>query len=63
MPLIKLNLLYGCVAVSMGLNSSLVWAAKVDIETQPIQQLIPIKVEATRTNTTYMETPAFNFPY
>lgn len=61
MPLIKLNFLYGCVAVSMGLNSSLVWAAKVDMETQPIQQLIPIKVEATRTNTTYMETPASVF--
>lgn len=59
MPSLKINLLYGCVAMCMGAGSSAVWA----IESDPDQavQLATIKVEATRTNTTYMQTPASIF--
>ncbi|WP_151715099.1 TonB-dependent receptor [Acinetobacter sp. TUM15071] len=59
MPLPKINLLYGCVAMCMGLSNSLVWAAAPNAE--PAVQLPTIKVEATRTDTTYMETPASIF--
>lgn len=57
MPSPKINFLYGCIAMCMGLSSSFVWAAESD----EISQLPTIKVEATRTNTTYMETPASIF--
>lgn len=59
MPFWKINLLYGCVAMSMGLNSSLLWAAEPDTQ-QPVQ-LPTIKVEATRTDTSYLQTPASVF--
>ncbi|ENX39488.1 TonB-dependent receptor [Acinetobacter sp. NIPH 2100] len=59
MPSPKINLLYGCVAMCMGLSNSLVWAAAPDAE-QAVQ-LPAIKVEATRTDTTYMQTPASIF--
>ena len=59
MPSPKINLLYGCVAMCMGLSNSLVWAAAPNAE--PAVQLPTIKVEATRTDTTYMETPASIF--
>ncbi|ESK54658.1 TonB-dependent receptor [Acinetobacter tjernbergiae] len=55
----KINLLYGCIVISMGLSNSFVWAAESNVE-QAIQ-LPTIKVEATRTNTTSMETPASIF--
>ncbi|ENW95397.1 TonB-dependent receptor [Acinetobacter sp. NIPH 298] len=59
MPFWKINLLYGCVAMSMGLNSSLLWAVEPD--TQKPVQLPTIKVEATRTDTSYLQTPASVF--
>lgn len=59
MPLVKTNFLYGCVAISMGLNGSFAWAAESGVD-KPIQ-LPTIKVEATRTDTAYMETPASIF--
>lgn len=55
----KINLLYGCIVISMGLSNSFVWAAESNVE-QAIQ-LPTIKVEATRTDTTSMETPASIF--
>ncbi|WDZ50626.1 TonB-dependent receptor [Acinetobacter vivianii] len=59
MPSLKINLLYGCVAMCMGAGSSFTWAAESDSESTV--QLPTIKVEATRTDTTYMETPASIF--
>lgn len=59
MPFWKINLLYGCVAMSMGLNSSLLLAVEPDTQ-QPVQ-LPTIKVEATRTDTSYLQTPASVF--
>ncbi|NNP77585.1 TonB-dependent receptor [Acinetobacter sp. Ac_3412] len=59
MPSLKINLLYGCVAMCMGAGSSVIWAAESDAD-QAVQ-LPTIKVEATRTNTTYMQTPASIF--
>ncbi|EOR09753.1 TonB-dependent receptor [Acinetobacter sp. ANC 3926] len=59
MPSLKINLLYGCVAMCMGAGSSAVWAVESDAD-QAVQ-LPTIKVEATRTNTTYMQTPASIF--
>lgn len=59
MPSLKINLLYGCVAMSMGVGSSVVWAAESDLD-QAVQ-LPAIKVEATRTDTPYMQTPASIF--
>ena len=59
MPSLKINLLYGCVAMCMGAGSSAVWATESDPD-QAVQ-LATIKVEATRTNTTYMQTPASIF--
>ncbi|WP_445403842.1 TonB-dependent receptor domain-containing protein [Acinetobacter vivianii] len=59
MPSLKINLLYGCVAMCMGAGSSFTWAAESDSESTV--QLPTIKVEATRTETTYMETPASIF--
>lgn len=59
MPSLKIKLLYGCVAMCMGAGSSAVWAVGSDAD-QAVQ-LPTIKVEATRTNTTYMQTPASIF--
>ena len=59
MPLVKTNFLYGCVVISMGLNGSFAWAVESEVD-KPIQ-LPTIKVEATRTDTAYMETPASIF--
>ncbi|MCU4580112.1 TonB-dependent receptor [Acinetobacter gyllenbergii] len=59
MPSLKINLLYGCVAMCMGASSSAVWAVESDAD-QAVQ-LPTIKVEATRTNTPYMQTPASIF--
>ncbi|MFM6906290.1 MAG: TonB-dependent receptor domain-containing protein [Acinetobacter tjernbergiae] len=55
----QINPLYGCIVISMGLSNSFVWAAESNVE-QAIQ-LPTIKVEATRTDTTSMETPASIF--
>lgn len=60
-PLVKTNFLYGCVAISMGLNGSFALAAESEVD-RPIQ--LPdnsLKVEATRTDTAYIETPASIF--
>ena len=57
--LVKTNFLYGCVAISMGLNGSFAWAAESEVD-RPIQ-LPTIKVGATRTDTAYIETPASIF--
>ncbi|ENX36454.1 hypothetical protein F889_00162 [Acinetobacter colistiniresistens] len=59
MPSPKINLLYSCIAMCMGVGSSAVWAIESDAE-QAVQ-LPSIKVEATRTDTTYMQTPASIF--
>ncbi|ENX12024.1 hypothetical protein F895_03535 [Acinetobacter sp. CIP 64.2] len=59
MPSLKINLLYGCVAMCMGVGNSAAWAGESDAE-QAVQ-LPSIKVEATRTDTTYMQTPASIF--
>ncbi|UTO20165.1 TonB-dependent receptor [Acinetobacter sp. Z1] len=59
MPSMKINVLYGCIVICMGFTSSSLWAVepKQDLPTQ----LPVIKVEATRTDTSYMETPASIF--
>ncbi|ENW05602.1 TonB-dependent receptor [Acinetobacter beijerinckii] len=59
MPSMKINVLYGCIIICMGFTSSSLWAIepKQDLPTQ----LPVIKVEATRTDTSYMETPASIF--
>ncbi|MBC9229351.1 TonB-dependent receptor [bacterium SPL81] len=59
MPSMKINVLYGCIVICMGFTSSSLWA----IETKQYlpNQLPVIKVEATRTDTSYMETPASIF--
>lgn len=59
MPSMKINLLYGYIAMFMALGNTSVWAIEVDHD-QPAQ-LPTIKVEATRTETSYMETPASIF--
>ena len=59
MPTLKINLLYGCVAMCMGAGSSFTWAT--ESEAGATVQLPTIKVEATRTDTTYMQTPASIF--
>ena len=56
MAVAQTSFLYCCILISMGLSSSLIWAAETDADT--LQQLPTIKVEATHTNTTYMNTPA-----
>ena len=56
MTVAQTSFLYRCILISMGLSSSLIWAAETDADT--LQQLPTIKVEATHTNTTYMNTPA-----
>lgn len=59
MPSMKINPLYGYIAMFMALGNTSVWAMEVDYD-QPAQ-LPTIKVEATRTDTSYMETPASIF--
>lgn len=59
MPSMKINPLYGYIAMFMALGNTSVWAMEVDYD-QPAQLPI-IKVEATRTDTSYMETPASIF--
>lgn len=59
MPSMKINPLYGYIAMFMALGNTSVWAMEVDHD-QPAQ-LPTIKVEATRTDTSYMETPASIF--
>ncbi|PRD23512.1 UNVERIFIED_CONTAM: yncD [Trichonephila clavipes] len=59
MPSMKINPLHGYIAMFMALGNTSVWAIEVDHD-QPAQ-LPTIKVEATRTDTSYMETPASIF--
>ncbi|WP_215899259.1 TonB-dependent receptor family protein [Acinetobacter suaedae] len=59
MPSMKINLLYGCIAMCMGLGCTAVWAAESD--SKYIVQLPTITVEATRMNTDYLHTPASVF--
>ncbi len=59
MPSMKINPLHGYIAMFMALGNTSVWAMEVDHD-QPAQ-LPTIKVEATRTDTSYMETPASIF--
>lgn len=59
MPSMKINFLYGCVVLCMGLGSSSIWATESNSE--PTVQLPTITVEATRMNTDYLHTPASIF--
>ncbi|MBO3659476.1 TonB-dependent receptor [Acinetobacter haemolyticus] len=59
MPSMKINFLYGCVVLCMGLGSSSIWAAESNSE--HTVQLPTITVEATRMNTDYLHTPASVF--
>ncbi|MEB6676455.1 TonB-dependent receptor [Acinetobacter haemolyticus] len=59
MPSMKINFLYGCVVLCMGLGSSSIWATESNSE--PTVQLPTITVEATRMNTDYLHTPASVF--
>jgi hypothetical protein len=56
MPSLKINLLYGSVAITMGMASTFVWSE--ESSNDQIEPLPVIKVEATRTDTPYMQTPA-----
>lgn len=59
MPSIKINFLYGCIVLCMGLGSSSIWATESNSE--HTVQLPTITVEATRMNTDYLHTPASVF--
>lgn len=59
MPSMKINFLYGCVVLCMGLGSSSIWATESNSELTV--QLPTITVEATRMNTDYLHTPASVF--
>ncbi|ENW02730.1 TonB-dependent receptor [Acinetobacter beijerinckii] len=59
MPSMKINVLYGCIVICMGFTSSSLWA--IELKQDLPTQLPVIKVEATRTDTSYMETPASIF--
>lgn len=59
MPSMKINFLYGCVVLCMGLGSSSIWATESNSE--HTVQLPTITVEATRMNTDYLHTPASVF--
>ncbi|WPO67990.1 TonB-dependent receptor [Acinetobacter haemolyticus] len=59
MPSMKINFLYGCVVLCMGLGSSSIWANESNSE--HTVQLPTITVEATRMNTDYLHTPASVF--
>lgn len=56
MPSLKINLLYGSVAITMGMACTFVWSE--ESSNDQIEPLPVIKVEATRTDTPYMQTPA-----
>ncbi len=56
MPSLKINLLYSSVAITMGMASTFVWSE--ESSNDQIEPLPVIKVEATRTDTPYMQTPA-----
>ena len=56
MPSLKINLLYGSVAITMGMASTFVWSE--ESSNDQIELLPVIKVEATRTDTSYIQTPA-----
>ncbi|QUY36050.1 TonB-dependent receptor [Acinetobacter junii] len=56
MPSLKINLLYGSVAITMGMASTFVWSE--ESSNDQIEPLPVIKVEATRTDTSYIQTPA-----
>ncbi|MDO7185962.1 TonB-dependent receptor [Acinetobacter baumannii] len=59
MPLLRLDRLHYCILMSMGcISSPLVWAEDL---TQDITVLPTLHVEATRTDTTYLQTPASVF--
>lgn len=59
MPSMKINFLYGCIVLCMGLGSSSIWATESNSE--HTVQLPTITVEATRMNTDYLHTPASVF--
>lgn len=56
MPSLKINLLYSSVAITMGMASTFVWSE--ESSNDQIEPLPVIKVEATRTDTSYIQTPA-----
>ena len=56
MPSLKINLLYGSVAITMGMACTFVWSE--ESSNDQIEPLPVIKVEATRTDMPYMQTPA-----
>lgn len=59
MSLLRLDRLHYCILMSMGcISSPLVWAEDL---TQDVTVLPTLHVEATRTNTTYLQTPASVF--
>lgn len=59
MSLLRLDRLHYCILMSMGcISSSLVWAEDL---TQDVTVLPTLHVEATRTDTTYLQTPASVF--
>ncbi len=59
MPLLRLDRLHYCILMSMGcISSPLVWAEDL---TQDVTVLPTLHVEATRTDTTYLQTPASVF--
>lgn len=59
MSLLRLDRLHYCILMSMGcISSPLVWAEDL---TQDVTVLLTLHVEATRTDTTYLQTPASVF--
>ena len=59
MSLLRLDRLHYCILMSMGcISSPLVWAEDL---TQDVTVLPTLHVEATRTDTTYLQTPASVF--
>jgi len=59
MSLLRLDRLHYCILMSMGcISSPLVWAEDL---TQDVAKLPTLHVEATRTDTTYLQTPASVF--
>lgn len=59
MSLLRLDRLHYCILMSMGcISSPLVWAEDL---TQGVTVLPTLHVEATRTDTTYLQTPASVF--
>ncbi len=58
MFLLRLDRLHYCILMSMGCISSLVWAEDLNSD---VAKLPTLHVEATRTDTTYLQTPASVF--